>query len=545
MKQILSSIVLFFSILGPTTVNAASSVTASKRAATPSVPSDFKIVDATTSTVTFSWNSNGGVTTTGFKLATTKGKKAPNCSSGKSLSTGTNTDTTKKLVTNQFYASSLCATNGNKLSPATSLVFVIKSSTSEPTLQVLDANGIVLWASPLQSSNPNLLKNSDFSLVVNKSPTSWTTGATLAQATSFTWSQQCGGGITNCVSMNSTSSNMAYYNQTVDVTPGLLYRLSGTMKGTNISNSGGIGAAIGVLGTWDNSRSDGSTGTFDWQTKDVFFIADSQAKANVSCGLGWYASDSTGQVSCANMSLKVATDYSILSGQHIKLYLEKRDLSTISQTTLTTWLSHLDQAYLSYQDLVGAAPFSGERMNILSVPYYPGGWAVAAQTIRWERLYVQPELADIEVHPNNWSFGITHEISHNFDLDSRWVWEGEFWANFKMYYVILQNNGMVKAGSAYYTGAELKNFYFGQGDQNNLNWDYITYRFITISEQIGWNAFKQTFRFFNAMAASDVPSSRQGKFDLFISKLSSYSGVDVLSLFTANERAWIQAQLAQ
>ena len=39
---------------------------------------------------------------------------------------------------------------------------------------------------------------------------------------------------------------------------------------------------------------------------------------------------------------------------------------------------------------------------------------------------------------DNWSFAMLHEIGHNFDFDN-WNFDGEFWANFKMYYVMSQS----------------------------------------------------------------------------------------------------------
>ena len=72
--------------------------------------------------------------------------------------------------------------------------------------------------------------------------------------------------------------------------------------------------------------------------------------------------------------------------------------------------------------------------------------------------------------------------------------------------------------------------------------DALTYMFIQLKNQVGWNAFKSAFRFINDKKIS-VPQSN--KFYMFMSILGDYTnGYDPLSVFTNKQLNVIKAAVA-
>ncbi|WP_157890125.1 S8 family serine peptidase [Paenibacillus sp. DMB5] len=228
-------------------------------------------------------------------------------------------------------------------------------------------------------------------------------------------------------------------------------------------------------------------------------------------------------------------------GNHVFTNLEIYDTNVLSTANHTRWLTHLDKVYESLLDLVGTAPYSAQKIEIKSTRNYPGGWAVSGNPILWYQKYIKDELVRVNNY-DDWSFGIMHEISHNFD-SSNWNFDAEFWANTKMYYAVEQNNSIVTMNGTQYTGSQLKNYYKSVSDygydkmmaSNSYHNDFLTYTFIRLKDIIGWQPFKSTFRDINALSASSVPSTKIGKLNLFLSKLKEKSNYDVLSSFSTKE----------
>jgi len=194
--------------------------------------------------------------------------------------------------------------------------------------------------------------------------------------------------------------------------------------------------------------------------------------------------------------------------------------------------------------LVGGQP--DDPTGILSVRQYPGGLAVAGLPppweIRWQQRYVASELARIDA-VDDWSFAILHELSHLFDLDGRWVWDAEFWASFKMVYILETLDGRVMPAGTLYVGADVAELYrpyfeaaMASGD---WNWAAILYRFILVERSIGWEPFQQTHRAFLALPEGEVPVTGAAKLTLFLDELSAAAGQDVRALFTPAELAWM------
>ena len=81
-------------------------------------------------------------------------------------------------------------------------------------------------------------------------------------------------------------------------------------------------------------------------------------------------------------------------------------------------------------------------------------------------------------------------------------------------------------------------------DSGSFHWRAtVVARYLAIAATIGWDPFRQTFSYFNTLDAAAVPSSRTGKFELFMDTLSEYAGTDTRSLIPPAELAWILQQL--
>lgn len=332
------------------------------------------------------------------------------------------------------------------------------------------------------------------------------------------------------------------------IRPGKWLNVHGWIKGENVVNheGGRTGANLCVLGTWDYTGEEESLGTFDWK-KVVFTVqGPPSGRIEICCRLGYYYNTVTGKAWFDDVY--TGDDFApARDGQHVRLILDKEDLRAVKEASLARWIGQLDQAFEKYQELVGFGPFNGERIGIVSVRQYPGGWAVAGNPIRWMQRFVGEELRRVEDN-GDWSFGLLHELGHNFDHGS-WNWEAEFWANLKMFYMVENLDATVFQRGVPYRGAELERYYALRTQeakaQGRFEFDSLVYRFIKISQKIGWKPFQQTFREFLILPADDVPTTRIAKFNFFLDWLTKFSKADVRALFPAEEMSQVSNALSR
>lgn len=390
----------------------------------------------------------------------------------------------------------------------------------------------------LQEMQGSSFSNGRFERGSGQNPDAWSTGSWQPQGVQFEWETGSGRNQSRCISIHLTEPNEAYWKQEITTEPGAWFNVYAYIKGQNITNheNGSIGANLCNLGTWDRSDDLGSLGTFDWNQVVFTCQAGPSGKVDIGCRLGYWGNTVTGQAWFDD--IYTADDFApSWNGKHVQLNLEKQDLTAVQNSSVTRWLEQLDQAYEKYLELTGYRPFNGETIGIGSVRQYPGGWTVSGNPIKWMQRYVKEELTRIE-QSGDWSFGILHELGHNFDSE-RWNWEAEFWANFKMYYVIENLNGTVFRRNVSYQGAQLEKYYLLRTQeakaQGQFEFDSLVYRFIKISQKIGWKPFQETFGEFLNLSPDRVPTTRIGKFNLFLDSLTKFAQLDVRTLFTAEE----------
>ena len=380
-------------------------------------------------------------------------------------------------------------------------------------------------------------------------PYSWSIGSDHSRRSTFQWESGSGINGSKCISINATTPTDAYWEQTVRLEPGKNYIFKGYIKGENLipeSSNVTIGANLSVVGDFCHSGSGEQTfGTFDWKEFSVYFQAPASGEVTVACRLGNWWNLVSGKVMFDNLTIVPDNSLTRIEGNNIYLNLEITDLTSITSTNLNKWVNRLDSAYEAYEDLVGFTPYNGEKMGIISTRQYPGGWAVAGNPIKWYQIYVSSELANINNY-DDWSFGILHEIGHNFDIEG-WNFNAEFWANTKMYYIVEALNAKKKVNN---TEVELAQLYrAGYFDsytktilpRTSYHHDALTYCFIRIKDRIGIEPFKATFRHF--VNTGENPPTNIAKFNRFLELLQeNYNpgGNEVESTFPSGELNYIR-----
>lgn len=344
-----------------------------------------------------------------------------------------------------------------------------------------------------------------------------------------------------------------------------VYRATARIKYSDIPQGEGCGACLFPVSTdqyWGCSRFLYGTSLKDWTSTSVDFVADENGKADLVCALGFWqggrgnGGHSTGAFLVDYVYVKeVSSELTIIDGEHIRLLLETGKV-TISTDQLQNWVNHLDKVYEAYEDLVGDVPFRGNKISILTSKGLEGGyWALAGNPILWSSNYSAVEDTQTQVRDyDSWVFGLMHEIGHNFNIGyTNWDWNDEMFANFRMHYALDTVDGaqVFQDGELYVGGGvsdhqpngiiEMYKKYYNQTVASTVNDNGIHYMLARTASQIGWEPFKKTFRYLNTHSVSF--SSKYNKFEVFIDKLSEFSGQDVKAQFTTAELESIQRQL--
>lgn len=371
-----------------------------------------------------------------------------------------------------------------------------------------------------------------------KKKDNWTKEGYILGSGIFTWSKRIGRNNSGGVSLEAgggVANDMAVTQQVV-LDPAKFYRLSAWVKTENVS--GGTGANICVYNTWNKSES--VMGTNDWRLIRMDLPPNS-GQITIACRLGYWAGVSTGKAYFDDVTIEELEKFTT-AGQHLRLVLDKEDV-TVSQQTITSWMANLDKAYEKYKELMGGVPYGGAVITVLSVNTYPGGWAVAGNPILWYKPYIRQELEAI-ASTGHWSFGILHEIAHDFVLDNtnrNWIFNEEMFANFRMYYAVEQLNATILQGKLY-RGTELENYYRTDAGQSYtagiargipVGYDGLMYTLLRIKNLIGWPPIMKAMKELNTL--STTPATRWEKFNLFLDKLSTHAGQDVRKTYPPGE----------
>lgn len=229
-------------------------------------------------------------------------------------------------------------------------------------------------------------------------------------------------------------------------------------------------------------------------------------------------------------------------GKYVKIDCdtEKYLQGNISVENLLKFLSHMDKAYEGYYELVGKKPQNGKKIIIVpSNDYsYPLWTYSGGGTIYWNANNFANDMSNLnDDNADDWGFGVLHEMGHLFDISGRWKFDAEFFANFKMAYLFEKYLGEIEVyqgGSWLTTPAHiLKYYYDGSGGAyvNSLGAtskkysnDGLTYMLLErIQTNCGWDTLKKTFRDFNTMSYTEIPTSLIDKYDKFLALMDKNS----------------------
>lgn len=292
--------------------------------------------------------------------------------------------------------------------------------------------------------------------------------------------------------------------------------------------------------------SDGSYRIQHADSGDYYLRADAQGRLSVvpanqaDAGCVWWFRNAS--LSWGHPYVEILTNRRIVS-----LRVAPDIFEVISYERLLMWVSQLERAYDAYVDLTGFTPFPQIEVRGYTNCSHWGYIFYGKPVIHVNRDCLYEDLAKMARRQNDWNFGVLHEMSHLFDA-SRWDFDGETLANFKIAYVLMMNGSSAAPAefpaSTLFTHATLRNGWKElHGTMLNSRTHPINSLCIKlweVADQVGWQAVRYAFHNF----PNQPEASAMYKFETFITLLSYYSGTDVAGLFTASEWDIIRSEFS-
>ncbi|MDL2288345.1 hypothetical protein LJC32_03070 [Oscillospiraceae bacterium OttesenSCG-928-F05] len=244
-----------------------------------------------------------------------------------------------------------------------------------------------------------------------------------------------------------------------------------------------------------------------------------------------------------------APTYQNYSRSDMEFQLDKVFTDLMGASRLNRYLDKTNNGYDHMYTLVGGAkPFDANKMGLHMDQATPPD-AHSGNPIMWNWSAAVGSAYAMSRFNADTDETTFHEIGHNFD-SWKWTFEAEALAELKVYYyyamtgesVIVNYNNRITGGSGYLeflkSGTLRGPQNYDASIPNGIYSQYgLAYNLGCIANQIGWGPFRTTFRYFDSLAYDSVPSTRIGKFNLFLAKLSDYSGQDVFAMLNAQEKA--------
>ena len=242
--------------------------------------------------------------------------------------------------------------------------------------------------------------------------------------------------------------------------------------------------------------------------------------------------------------------------KHFILDLDNSYLEgNITPENLKRWLEHMDSAYEAYAELVGKAAGDGNPITIHADGSYPYcAWVFSTNNnnnIYWNNncsmnccLNKDLQLVNNE---DDWSFTILHELGHLFDLDNRWTFDSEFFANFKKIFVHDSKNAINTWGiDNIYTKENISelhcsktgNAYNDRLGAYNATYsdDSMVFKFIELKDKVGWEPFKKVFRRFLSLPMEKLARTVFDRYNMFMQFLSEEIGFDAKKAMFTDEQ---------
>ncbi len=266
----------------------------------------------------------------------------------------------------------------------------------------------------------------------------------------------------------------------------------------------------------------------------------------------------------------------LYEGEHVSVLFETADVERASQEDFELWMERMDLVYEGLEDLTGYTPYGGRNIVLESTREYLSDkydaidgedwWEIVSgysgNPIVCGQAFVQSLM--IRLQENDWGDLPIHELSHDFD-NKIWRFDSHALCYLKMHYVLdvisakvyredvgtgdeFDNSLTAENDSGEWYSQSYVDFlyeegyynyckYFGEGMYHSTGMAYVL---ITIQDEIGWEPFRRTFRYFSSLDKSQIPSTKGGKLNLFLTKLKDYSGYNVFNEISDDEREVIE-----
>jgi dolichyl-phosphate-mannose-protein mannosyltransferase len=161
---------------------------------------------------------------------------------------------------------------------------------------------VPLLQAPLARASTELVKNGLFTEGRDGKPDHWRSEGYATDATEYAWAVGDDG--LGVLRMTSTKPNDARWVQSVPVSPGTWYQVSGWVRAEDVGAQS-LGAYLSVMDTFYNSRD--LRGTSGWQQVGFWVKTGSlETSLSLACRLGGYSSLNTGTATCAGLSVVAA-----------------------------------------------------------------------------------------------------------------------------------------------------------------------------------------------------------------------------------------------
>lgn len=232
------------------------------------------------------------------------------------------------------------------------------------------------------------------------------------------------------------------------------------------------------------------------------------------------------------------------SGRTIHLQLPRDICTLISPCRVQQWAEDLEKAYEAYCDLTGFRPYS----NVIIEAYKPipggkyAGYALpGSNVIHIDSQYLRWDLGNMIQRKGDWNFCALHELGHLFDFFKPWAFDEELLTDLRVAYAMEKYNASASPAEfpahRVFVGKDILQGY--QELSGDLSVKYQVFacavRFLRIKEMIGWEPFKETFRYMLKNEGAYKGFSREDMFKTFMDILSRFSRKPLKVCFTPKE----------
>ncbi len=373
---------------------------------------------------------------------------------------------------------------------------------------------------------PSSLANGSFELSLNGGPAGWrfeaqsttsTPGLSIDPATAWarTGSEPAGGvGGSSCVVIEVTkpsAEDAAVWSQSLKLEPFTTYIVRGKIRGEGIRLGEGVeGDPVGPSITTSMWQSDTNAnkagveavGDFDWTpfALDVQTTRDGLLTVSLRFGTG----GTIGKAYFDDLTVEPNPDTERFEGKHLVLNLYKDEVELATRAGVEQAVRNTDILCEAYAELTGDPLPDDLRLSAWS----PKLWDIGA--LGWSSDPVEWVVLP-EVLRDNWRIEgfcpevFLHEYAHVFDRD-RWSFEMHFSELFMYYACETRDMGFCE-DSGWRRGAAVRDRWEIRGVEGVPNICAVIRKVIALRDRVGWEPFRQTYRWFQSLDRAPIESA--------------------------------------